>query len=110
MRGFFAYATSCVAVVFLFASSSSARESIMVCGEIAGLHMLEPTAGCSVSFRSWPQCESLLVRIESDWEDGADPLEERWDSASGILAVNSATPLSQKLADMQNYVRICQRP
>ena len=110
MRGF----TICIAVpvlsAFLFGSSSIARESLTSCSDVAAFDVSRSMSQCAASPGARLHCESLLVRIESDWTEEDEAFEES--SGYEVASANGPSrfvPSSrEKLVDLTNYVRACQ--
>lgn len=112
MRGF----TSCIVVpllsAFLFGSSSFARGSLTACSDVAAFDVPRSMSHCAASSGARLHCESLLVRIESDWTEEDEAFEES--SGYEVASANGSSrfvPSShEKLVDLTNYVRACQQP
>lgn len=112
MRGF----TICIAVLvlsaFLFSSSSFARASNSACSDAAAFDASRSMSHCAASPGARLHCESLLVRIESDWTQEDEAFEE----SSGYEVASATGPRRfvpsshEKLVDLTNYVRACQQP
>ena len=112
MRGF----TTCIAISLLsgllIGSASQARESDEVCEAPSTFGLSRSISRCAAVPAGRLHCESLLVRIESDWNEDAEAFEEK--PGYGLIATigNSQFVRSsrEKMAVLTDYIRACQQP